>query len=77
MGLFRLEHMTTGIGARKEARPARARDSGINQPLEGEGSSSEPTGVAVMKKPANLGDSYHIAHLGRLNRTRISAVVVP
>ena len=27
-------------------------------------------------KPTDLGKSYHIAHLGRLNRTRIRAVVV-
>ncbi len=55
--------------------PLRARGGWINQPREGEGSGSEPAGVAVMK-PANLGDGYHIAHLGRLHRTRIRAVVV-
>ena len=55
--------------------PPCAHDSGVNQPWEGEGSGGEPAGVAVMK-PANLGDGYHIAHFGRLNRTRIRAVVV-
>ena len=38
-------------------------------------SGSEPAGVAMMK-PANLGKGDHIAHLGRLHRTRIRAVVV-
>ncbi len=55
--------------------PPRARDGGIHQLREGGRSGSESAGVAVMK-PANLGDGYHIAHFGRLYRTRIRAVVV-
>lgn len=38
-------------------------------------SGSESAGVAMMK-PANLGQRDHIAHLGRLHRTRIRTVVV-
>jgi len=38
-------------------------------------SGSELAGVTVMK-PANLGEGYDIAHLGRLNRTRIRAIAV-
>ena len=38
-------------------------------------SGSELAGVTVMK-PTNLGKGDHLAHLGRLHRTRIRAVVV-
>ena len=55
--------------------PRCASSGGINQPCEGEGTGSEPACVAVMK-PTNVGDGYYIAHCGRLNRTRIRAVVV-
>ena len=50
--------------------PPCARDGGIDQPWEGEGSGSESKDVAVMK-PTNLVEGYRIAHLGRLNRTRV------
>ena len=74
LGIFKLMPMTTGIGARKDARPATC-TRWWDQPWEGGRSGSELAGVTVMK-PANLGEGYHIAHPGRLNRTRIRAVVV-
>lgn len=67
-GLFRLVHVRMLV-------PPRERDGGIDQPRGGVRSDSEPAGVAVMK-PANLGEGYDVAHLGRLNRTRIRTVVV-
>ncbi len=48
---------------------------GGTQPREGGMSGGEPAGVAVMK-PTNLVEGDHIAHLGRLHRTRIRAIVV-
>ena len=45
------------------------------QPREGGRSGGESAGVTVMK-PADLGEGYHVAHLGRLDWTRIRAVVV-
>ncbi len=43
--------------------------------MEGERSGSESADVAMMK-PADLCEGYDIAHLRRLDRTRIRAVVV-
>ena len=58
----------------KEARPAMCTRR-WDQPWEGGMSGSEPADVAVVQ-PANLGEGDHITHLGRLNGTRIRAVVV-
>ena len=59
MRQIRLVHMTTGIGARKDARPA-TYTRWWDQPWEGGRSGSELAGVTVVK-PANLGEGYHIA----------------
>ena len=47
----------------------------VSQPQEVRMSGSEAAGVAMMK-PANLGEGDHIAHLGRVHRPRIRAIVV-
>ena len=46
-----------------------------DQPREGGRSGGKLAGVSVMES-ADLGEGYHVAHLRRLDWTRIRAVVV-